>query len=114
MLDKILPIHGKCLYLQYANNLNISIMKAYQILDLVFKLDLRNDQCCVCHGADIYECGPDKYFGAYAWSGSFDKESDYFLFYVPSNEELGFFPCYDVLFWDKDNGAETFCWKIEN
>lgn len=31
MLDKILPIHGKCLYLQYANNL--IIMNTQQILD---------------------------------------------------------------------------------
>lgn len=89
-------------------------MKPFQILDLIFRLDLRNDQWGVCHGSAVNAVGIKKFFGADWATDKFKDDSDYLYCYDAKSYDLGFFPQEDILMFSEEMNIELSAWEIEN
>lgn len=114
ILDKILPIHGKCLYLQYANNLNINTMKAFEILEMVFKEDLDNSQCGVVRGSSVCDGQWKSYFGFNYTTMEPIEERDYFYMYSKLNTPYSPWPVAKICLWNAVGEECVSLWEIEN
>ena len=114
MLDKILPIHGKCLYLQYANNLNINIMKAIEILNAVCVECVDLEQCNVVSGETVILCGIKPYFGSPLMEGQIRKGYDYFYMYTREDQMFNSFSRADVILGYPNSAERVLLWEIED
>ena len=114
MLDKILPIHGKCLYLQYANNLNISIMKAIDFIHAMCVESIDLEQCNTVEGDNLLRRGFVPYFGLPLMGGKVSAEKVYFYMYTNKDwwsTEMGL-P--NVVLGRNTESDRVFLWELEN
>ena len=89
-------------------------MKAIEILELIFKEDLRNDTCGVCLGEDVCIVGVRSYFGLPFMTTDIERNVYYFYFYGQLSDDFESFPEADCILY---NGVDNNCcclWKIEN
>lgn len=114
MLDKILPIHEKCLYLQYANNLNINKMKAIELFDAYIREALSNEQSGIVDGESIICAGPFRLFGVHDSGSGVLSESKYLYSYLCPDWSPGFLPIPDLVLGNDKDVMHVFLWKLEN
>lgn len=89
-------------------------MKAFEILDLIFKEDLGNDQCGVVHGSVICDGNWKSYFGFNYTTMEPIEEFDYFYMFAELSTPYSPFPVAKICMYNATGNVCVSLWEIEN